>query len=64
MKKYTISMKVEGRVDVEVEAENTDEAFEKSKKAFMDVEIGKDNFDFVDAEPVNCTDENGYLTDY
>lgn len=64
MKKYTISMKVEGRVDVEVEAENTDEAFEKAKEAFMDVEIGKDNFDFVDAEPVNCTDENGNLTDY
>lgn len=64
MKKYTISMKVEGRVDVEVDAENTDEAFEKAKEAFMDVEIGKDNFDFVDAEPVNCTDENGHLTDY
>lgn len=64
MKKYTISMKVEGRVDVEVEAENTDEAFEKAKEAFMDVEIGKDNFEFVDAEPVNCTDENGDLTDY
>ena len=62
--KYTVSMKVEGRIDVEVEAENTDEAFEKAKIDFMDVEIGSNNFDFVDAEPVNCMDEKGYLTDY
>jgi len=62
--KYTVSMKVEGRIDVEVEADDTDDAFEKAKTAFMDVEITGDNFDFVDAEPVNCMDENGNLKDY
>ena len=62
--KYTVSMRVEGRVDVEVEAENADEAMEKAKDEFMDVEIDKDNFEFVDSSPVNCTDENGNLTDY
>lgn len=62
--KYIVSMKVEGRIDVEVEAENSDEAFEKAKNEFMNIEIGKDNFEFVDSEPVNCSDENGNLTDY
>ena len=57
-------MKVEGRIDVEVKAENSDEAFEKAKNEFMNIEIGKDNFEFVDSEPVNCSDENGNLTDY
>lgn len=62
--KYIVSMKVEGRIDVEVEAENSDEAFEKAKNEFMNTEIGKDNFEFIDSEPVNCSDENGNLTDY
>lgn len=57
-------MKVEGRIYVEVEAENSDEAFKKAENEFMNAEIGKDNFEFVDSEPVNCSDENGNLTDY
>jgi SHS2 domain-containing protein len=60
--KYTVSMKVEGRVYVDVEAANADEAFENAKEAFMDVEIDKDNFEFVDAEPANCEDAEGNLT--
>ena len=62
--KYTVSMKVEGRVYVDVEAANADEAYENAKEAFTDVEIDKDNFEFVDAEPVNCEDEEGNRTDW
>ena len=61
--KYTVSMRVDGRVEVEVEAENPTEAFEAAKVAFGDVELGE-NFEYVDSEPVDCTDETGKLTDY
>ena len=59
--KYIVSMKVEGRIGVEVEAANPEEAFEKAEEAFMDVEM-KD-VEYIDSEPVNCTDEDGNLTD-
>lgn len=61
--KYTVRMAVDCRVDIEVEANSTEEAFEKAKEEFMDVEIG-DNLEFVDARPVNCTSDEGELTDY
>lgn len=61
--KYIVSMRVEGRVQVEVEAESPTEAFGAAEVEFEDVELGK-NFEYVDSEPVNCTDENGNLTDY
>lgn len=53
--KYTVSMAVDGRVDVEVEADSVDGAFEKAKEAFMDVSLG-DMTDVVDARPVNVSD--------
>ena len=59
---YTVSMKVDGRIDVEVDAATPEEAFEKAKDAFMDVDM-KD-VEYVDSKPVNCTDEIGNLTDY
>ena len=61
--KYIVRMKVDCRVDMEVDADNEQEAFEKAKDEFMDVELG-DNLEYIDSEPVNCTDENGDLTDY
>lgn len=57
MAKYTVSMAVDGRVDVEVEAKTPDEAFEAAKNAFMDVDL-KD-MEVVDAHPVNCYDDKG-----
>ena len=59
---YTISFKVDGRLSVKVQADNIQEAFEKGKVAFEDADL-KD-MEFIDAEPVNCTDEDGNLTDY
>lgn len=57
MAKYTVSMAVDGRIDVEVDAESADEAFEAAKDAFMDMDLKK--MEVVDSFPVNCSDENG-----
>lgn len=57
--KYTVSMAVDGRVDVEVEAENPDEAREKAIEKFQtsDIDFNKD-MEIVDTNPVNCSDED------
>lgn len=60
--KYTVSMKVDGRIDVDVEANSTAEAFELAKSEFMEADLSK--MECVDAEPVNCYDEQGNITDY
>ena len=51
--KYFVSMKVDGRIDVEVEADNAKEALEKAKDEIIDVDLT--NMEFIDAEPVSCT---------
>jgi len=57
--KYTVSMKVDGRIDVEVEAANPDEAKMAANVAFMEADLS--NMEIVDAEPVNCSDESGNI---
>lgn len=59
MAKYIVSMAVDGRIDVEVEAENTKEAFRAAEVAFMDADM-KD-LDVIDSKPVNVSDEDGNL---
>lgn len=54
MSKYIVSMAVDSRLDVEVEANSPDEAFEAAKTAFLDADISK--AEVVDAHPVNCSD--------
>lgn len=60
MAKYTVSMAVDGRIDVEVEAENPDEAREKAIEEFQtsDIDFNKD-MEIVDTNPVNCSDDKG-----
>lgn len=57
---YTVSMKVDGRVDVTVEASSFKEAFEKARNVCYEprrvVVVGFD--------PVNATDANGNMEDY
>lgn len=60
MAKYTVSLAVDARVDVTVEAESLEEA--KAKAPSADFEW-KD-MDIVVLTPVNATDENGVLHDY
>ena len=59
--KYTVSMAVDGRLDVNVEAGTPAEAFEKAKEEFMDASLSK--MEVVDAKPVNCSDENGNIVE-
>jgi hypothetical protein len=65
LKKFYVSMCVDGRVTIEVMAKDADDAHDKA--------LGKwecDDFDFnkcldiVDSHPVNCEDAEGNLTDY
>lgn len=58
--KYTVSMRVDGRVNVIVEASSFEEAFELAKEEEYDpIEV-----ECVEYEPVNATDSHGILKDY
>ncbi len=61
--KYTISMKVDGRVDMEVEADSLEEAFEIARCEGPSTKEMK-KMEVIDTSPVNATDENGELHDY
>lgn len=60
--KYTVSVAIDGRIDVEVEADS----FEQAKyKAIL--EVGSANLntmEFISLNPVNAEDENGDFVDY
>ena len=62
--KYQVSMKVDGRVTVEVDAKDANEAFDKATEKWQneDFDFNKD-MEIVDSCPVNCEDEEGNLTD-
>ena len=60
MAKYTVSLALDCRVDVEVEADSFDEAFEKAKSRAYDW----NKVEVVGDKPVNATDENGNMEDY
>ena len=60
--KYIVSVAVDGRIDVEVEANSFVEANEKARH-----EVGNcdwNTMDLVNVCPVNAEDENGVFTDY
>ena len=60
MAKYTVSLALDCRVDVEVEADSFDEAFEKAKSRTYDW----NKVEVVGDKPANATDENGNMEDY
>lgn len=60
MAKYTVSLALDCRVDMEVEADSFDEAFEKAKSRTYDW----NKVEVVGNKPVNATDENGNMEDY
>lgn len=63
MAKYNVSMKVDLRFDVEVEADSFEEAFEKAKQDISDVDVNCFS-DWIDSEPVNAEREDGAFEDY
>lgn len=60
MAKYTVSLSLDCRVDVEVEADSFEEAFRKADKA----EYDWNEVEVVGSGLVNATDEKGVLKDY
>ena len=60
MAKYTVSLSLDCRVDVEVEADSFEEAFRKADKAGYDW----NKVEVVGSGLVNATDEKGVLKDY
>ena len=62
LQKYTISVKREYRVYVDVKATSFDEAFEKSRDAANDVPF--DDHELVEEEPVHAEREDGKEADY
>lgn len=62
LQKYTISVKREYRVYVDVEATSFDEAFEKAQDAADDVPF--DDYVLVEEEPVHAEREDGKEADY
>ena len=60
MAKYIVTLKLDCRVDVEVEADSLDEAFEKTKSTTYDW----NKVEVVGDIPVYATDANGNMEDY
>ena len=63
MAKYNVSMAVDLRVDVEVEADSFTEAFEKAKSQISNVDLNLMD-EWTDIEPVNAEREDGAFEDY
>jgi len=60
--KYNVSVAIDGRIDVEVEARNFEEAREKAR-----YKVGDCNWnmmELVNVNPVNAEDEKGEFVDY
>lgn len=60
--KYIVSVAIDARIDVTVEANNFDEAREKAQFEAMDENFN--NMEYIGLTPVNAEDENGIFVDY
>ena len=60
--KYGVGIAVDGRVYIEVEANDFADAKEKANDIFMDLDFGQ--LECIDWHNVNAEDENGNFIDY
>jgi hypothetical protein len=58
--KYNVSLAIDGRIDVQVEADNFEEA--RSKASLDGVDLN--DMDIINCSAVNAEDENGVFKDY
>lgn len=58
--KYTVSIAINGRIDVMVDADSFDEAKTKANLTNVDMH----DMEVIDYHAVNATDENNVLKDY
>jgi hypothetical protein len=63
-RRFAVSMKVDGRMCVEVMAGNAAEAFEKAMEKWESVDFDFNKMEIVDSAPVNAEDDEGNLIDY
>lgn len=62
LRPYTVSVAVDGRIDLLVAATDPMDAKAKAEELFAHIDLG--NIEVVGMTPVNCTDENDEITDY
>lgn len=63
--KYTVSIAVDGRIDVEVDLPadaSMDEIRQKATEGFASADLS--NMDVIGTSPVNVTDENDEIRDF
>ena len=60
--KYVVGIAVDGRVYIEVEADDFADAKEKANDIFMDIDLGQ--LECIEWHNVNAEDENGNMIDY
>ena len=60
--KYIVSVAIDGRIDVEVEADSFKAA--KYKAVLQAGDTDWNRMELVNCNPVNATDENGTFKDY
>ena len=63
-KEYTISMKVDGRIDITVKATDPEEAKRKAKRVWETEDFDLNKMEIVDSFPVTCFNETEGLHDY
>ena len=60
--KYYVTLAVDTRINIEVEANNLEDAEAKAQEEFMEVDIG--DLDYADSFVVSVEDENGVFVEY
>ncbi len=60
--KYVVSLAIDGRIDILVNADDPETAKNKALGKFMDIDIG--DVECIDFHAVNATDENDNMTDF
>ena len=60
--KYYVTLAVDTRINIEVEANNLEEAEVKAQEEFMEVDIG--DLNYADSFVVSVEDENGVFVEY
>ena len=59
--KCFVTFKVEGRINVEVEANTVGEILEKAYEAFSEADLSE--MEYVDSDPISYEDEDGIRHD-
>ena len=55
MNKYIVCVAVDGRIDLEVEADDPDDAYVRAMSAFESADLSR--MEVVDGGPVSCKDD-------